>query len=164
MAHVSGGIMEALSHKRVRETIGGVLMLLLGIASAWGGSRYSIGTLSRMGPGFFPLALGLILAATGIVLIALAWVAAPEAPRKLLPPEWRGWLCIVLAVIAFGVIGRHGGLVPATFATVFIAALGERQNSLKNAVLLGLLMVAFCLLVFIWGLQIQFPLFTWGGA
>ena len=156
--------MEALSHKRVRETIGGVLMLLVGIASAWGGSRYSIGTLSRMGPGFFPLALGVILALTGLILIVLAQVSAPEPPRKLLPPEWRGWTCIVLAVVGFGVIGRYGGLVPATFATVFISALGERQNTLKNAILLGLLMVAFCLLVFIWGLQIQFPLFTWGGS
>ena len=155
--------MQALSHKRVRETLGGVLMLLIGIGSAWGGSRYSIGTLSRMGPGFFPLALGVILALTGVVLVVLAQVAAPEAPRELLPPEWRGRLCIVLAVVAFGVIGRYGGLVTATFATVFISALGESKKTLKSAELLGLLMVAFYQHVFIWGLQIQFPLFTWGG-
>ena len=151
--------MKALAHRHVREYIGGSLMVVLGIVAAVEGGRYSIGTLSRMGPGFFPVALGVILAAVGLVLLIGAKLAAPQPPLPTLPPEWRGWIAIVVGVIAFGVIGQYGGLVPATFAIVFISALGERENTLKGALFLATLMVMFCVVVFSWALGIQFPLF-----
>jgi hypothetical protein len=152
---------EALAHKHVREYIGATLMILLGIGAIAEGSRYSIGSLSRMGPGFFPVALGVILTAIGVVLLINARIAVREPPVKPLPPEWRGWACIVLAVIAFVVVGHYLGLVLATFAIVFISALGERENTWKSALALSLGMIVFCLVVFAWALQIQFPLFPW---
>ncbi|MEJ0045599.1 MAG: hypothetical protein WDN04_05275 [Rhodospirillales bacterium] len=48
--------------------------------------------------------------------------------KEKLAPEWRGWICIVASVLAFVVLGKYGGLLPATFAIVFIAALGDRDN------------------------------------
>ena len=50
----------------------------------------------------------------------------------------------------------------ATFAIVFISALGDRRNTVKSAFLLAAAMVVVCLIVFSWGLQLQFPLFRWG--
>ena len=74
----------------------------------------------------------------------------------------RSWLCICTGIVAFIVIGEYGGLLPATFAIVFISALGDRQNSLLTAVLLALFMTLICFVVFWWLLQVQFPLFRWG--
>jgi hypothetical protein len=59
--------------------------------------------------------------------------ATSATEHKPRPPEWRGWLCICSSIVAFAVIGKYGGLLPATFAIVFIAALGDRQNTLLNA-------------------------------
>jgi hypothetical protein len=147
-----------------KDHIGGALIVLLGIATIFGGQRYTIGTLSRMGPGFFPVALGCILVLVGAAIAVTATLPHDPKDEESLPPEWRGWICIVGSLIAFVVIGHYGGLIPATIAIVFIAALGDRDNSIWSALILSAVILAMCLLVFVWGLQIQFPLFTWGHA
>jgi hypothetical protein len=52
--------------------------------------------------------------------------------------------------------------VPATFGSVFVAAMGDRKNTWKTSLLLSIAMVVFGVLVFHWGLRVQLPLFTWG--
>ena len=118
---------------RFKDYIGGTLMLLLGIGAMVQGQTYAVGTLSRMGPGYFPVALGAILAFIGVALLISARLAQPPVEIKPLPPEWRGWICIILGVVAFSVVGKYGGLVPATVAIVFISAMGERQNTWLGA-------------------------------
>ncbi|MCJ9713295.1 tripartite tricarboxylate transporter TctB family protein, partial [Bordetella hinzii] len=51
---------------------------------------------------------------------------------------------------------------PATFAIVFISALGDRTNTLKQALLLSVSMCVIAVVVFWWALQLQLPLFRWG--
>ena len=84
-------------------------------------------------------------------------------PATALAPDWRGWACILGGVIAFVVLGAYGGLMPATFASVFIAAMGDRQNTVKGAAILSAVLTVFCLVVFHFGLSLQLPLFQWGG-
>jgi len=146
---------------RRKDFIGGVLVLLLGLGAATQSAHYDIGSLRRMGPGFFPLALGVILAALGVMILLTGRRASEEASAPY-RPEWRGWACICASLVAFIVLGRYGGLAPATFATVFIAALGDRQNSLRQALVLALSMCLVCVVVFWWLLQVQLPLFGWG--
>ncbi|MDB6049885.1 MAG: tripartite tricarboxylate transporter TctB family protein [Pseudomonas sp.] len=145
-----------------KDYYGGGLMFLLGAGAVYQGLNYKFGTLTHMGPGYFPIVVGTVLALLGLLIALGARANVPAEERKKQPPEWRGWFCIALSIFAFIVLGRYGGLVPATFAVVFIAALGDRQNSLKNAFLLAVAMDIVCLLVFSWGLQLQFPLFQWG--
>ena len=56
----------------------------------------------------------------------------------------------------------HGGLVPATFALVFISALGDRTHTLRSALLLSVFVTAIGIVIFSWGLELQFPMFSWG--
>jgi len=153
---------KRLINKSNRDYYGGALMFVIGLGAILQGRTYSMGTLSRMGPGFFPVSLGVILALAGAAIALTARFAEREAEEKALPPEWRGWFCISLSILAFVVLGKYGGLVPATFAIVFISALGDRQNTVKSALLLAAAIVAICLVVFWWALQMQFPLFGWG--
>jgi hypothetical protein len=148
--------------KYSKDYYGGALMIVIGLCAIKAGASYRIGTLERMDAGFFPVALGILLALTGIAIALAATPPAPSAQKKRLPPEWRGWLCIVAGIAAFVVFGQYGGLLPATFAIVFISALGDRQNTFKHALLLALAMCAACVAVFWWALQVQFPLFQWG--
>ncbi len=150
---------QATASTQRRDYYAGGLMILLGLGAILKGSSYDIGSLREMGPGFFPVAVGVImaLAGLGIAFTTVAVAARDEKPRA----EWRGWICILLGILAFIVLGNHGGLVPATFATVFIAALGDRKNSLRDALLLALAMCAVAVVIFWWALQVQLPLFQW---
>jgi hypothetical protein len=154
-----------------RDYYGGGLMLLFGLAAIWTGMSYRIGSLERMGPGFFPVALGVILALTGVaIMIGAAANAIAEGKEEdkeggkeaNLRPEWRGWICISLSIVAFVILGKYGGLVPATFGIVFISAMGDRQNTVKSALILAAAMCLVCVAIFWYALQVQFPLFQWG--
>jgi hypothetical protein len=156
--------MSSFINKYNKDYYGGGLMMLIGLGAAFQGKSYKIGSLIQMGSGFFPVALGLLLALVGaaIALSAKRPAAISQEPEKHLPPEWRGWICIALSIVAFVVLGQYGGLMPATFAIVFISALGDRQNNVKTAIVLALAMCAICAVVFWWALDVSFPLFRWG--
>jgi hypothetical protein len=150
---------------RAREYYGGLLMVLIGLGAIVKGVKYQVGTLTQMGAGYFPVALGVILVGLGVWIAGVASRAVP-APTGMdrLQLEWRGWLCILGGIVAFVVIGDYGGLVPATFAIVFISALGDRTNTWRSALVLAVGMSIVCVIVFWWALQVQFPLFAWGQA
>ena len=146
----------------VREAMAGGLMLLLGAGAALQSAQYEIGTLSDMGPGFFPLCLGVALAGIGaIILLAALRNTLEHAPMRV-RPQWRGWCCILAGLAAFAVLGEFAGILPATFATVFIAALGDRDNTLRTALATAAVMTLICLVVFWWMLGVQLPLVAWG--
>jgi uncharacterized membrane protein len=146
---------------RWKDLAGGLLMVVLGVATIFQSSQYELGSLRHMGPGYFPLILGIILTASGVLIAINSRSAEAKIAVPKRPPEWRGWFCICAGIVAFVVIGEYGGLLPATFAIVFISALGDRQNSLLAATLLALAMTFICFVVFWWLLQVQFPLFRW---
>jgi hypothetical protein len=155
--------MHSFINKYNKDYYGGGLMMLLGLGAAWQGMSYKVGTLSKMGSGFFPVALGVLLTLTGAAIALTAKAAAPaDSDKKPLKPEWRGWICITLSIVAFVTLGKYGGLLPATFAIVFISAMGDRQNTIRSALILSLSMAAACVGIFWWALQMQFPLFQWG--
>ena len=154
--------MRGLLNPRNKDYLGGGLMAVIGLAAMLDGLTYNVGTLARMGPGFFPVALGTILALIGIAIAFKGRFTVQTDAVKSLPPEWRGWFCIALGIVAFVVLGRYGGLLPASFAIVFISALGDRRNTIKNALTLALAIIAVCIVIFWWALQLQFPLFSWG--
>lgn len=152
--------MSPLRTSSRREYASGALIALVGFAAAFIGASYPIGTLSRMGPGLFPVAIALLLVPIGVA-IGLSGKNS-EIDEETHPPEWRGWFCIGLSLVAFVTLGEYGGLVPATFAIVFIAALADRQNTVLTALLLASVIVLICIVVFWWALQLPFPLFRWG--
>jgi len=145
-----------------KDVLGGGLMIALGIGVVIQSRSYTFGTLSRMGPGYFPVALGVILALAGLAIVVKGWLAGAPEETKAVPLEWRAWMLIGLSIVAFVVLAEYLGLVPATFAVVFISALADRQNTWRHAALLGLAIVVVSVVVFWWALQIQLPLFRWG--
>ncbi len=143
-----------------RDYYAGALVMLLGTGAAIIGSRYNIGSLTRMGPGFFPTALGILLAFIGVLIAGSAcYVSQSNAPDATTPPDWRGWLCIVSAAGLFIALAARAGLVPATLACVFVAALGDRGNSWREAGLLAIGITIFGTLLFVYVLRIQIPMF-----
>lgn len=144
-----------------RELMSAGLLLAIGLASAIGGSRYTVGTLDRMGPGFFPTALGVLLIFLSLLMVITPVAAEDENAAERPAPQYRAWACVTAGVAAFIVFGLYGGLVPGTFALVLISALGDKGNSVKSAVALAAGVTVLAVLLFRMLLQLQIPLFTW---
>ncbi len=150
-----------------KDYYGGALMVLVGLSAAYAAQSYNIGSLAHMGPGYFPCAVGILLAITGI-LIALTAKKKPSGAEAALVghnheiPDFRGAACIILGTIAFYFCGEYLGLLPATFAIVFISALGDRSNSVMACFVLAMAMMLVAVVIFWWALQVQMPLVKWG--
>ncbi|WP_186332414.1 tripartite tricarboxylate transporter TctB family protein [Bordetella genomosp. 13] len=163
---------QAASFKK--DYYGGALMVLIGLSAIYAAFNYHIGSLSHMGPGFFPASIGGLLAFTGLLIAAsargqkqkaAAKEGGEEAPLHAHPtdfPDLRGAVCIIGGTLAFLLFGEYGGLLPATFFAVFICGLGDRTNTIKQVLLLSVAMCVIATVVFWWALQLQLPLFTWG--
>ena len=153
-------------NKWTKDHAGGALLLALGVAVAVAGAGYGLGSLRQMGSGFFPAVLGVLLALIGAALLLSGHRAPAEPPAEtahLDGPrvQWRAWACIVAGVLAFVVLGDHGGLVPASFASVFIAAMGDRGNTWRGAAALAAGLTVLGVVVFHFGLHLLLPLFAW---
>jgi hypothetical protein len=150
-------------YQAYKDHYGGALMLLIGITAAVFGARYGVGTLTDMGPGFFPVSIGVALGLIGSAIVLTAKRPA-SASSKEVPSgvDFRGSACIAASVVAFIVIGQHGGLLPATFAIVFISACADRASTWRTSLLIACAISAISVLVFWWALNVQFPLFQWG--
>jgi hypothetical protein len=117
----------------------------------------NMGTIFRMGSGYFPVFLGGILVVLGAV-IALRAAYSTQTPFSEGVP-WRALSLIGLAPIVFGLTVRSLGLAPAMFLTVTLSAFASRRMELLLAVILGLGFTLFCSLLFKFGLGLQLSLF-----
>ena len=143
-----------------RDYYAGGLMLLLGVGAAVTGSGYKFGTLARMGPGFMPVVLGVVLAFLGILIAGTALASSEPDDKKFMPdnPQWFGWACIIAGPIMFIILGHYGGMIPAIFSCVFVSALGDKTASYKSSLILAAGVTVFGVLLFHYLLNIPFPL------
>jgi hypothetical protein len=152
-----------------RDYYAGALMIVLGLITAHEGSTYPIGTLNQMGPGYFPIALGVLLIFLGGLIAATATAGADSEEAALPHAEWRGWACILGGPALFILLGRQSawvpvtGMLPATFACVFVAALGDRETTLKGALILASSVTVFGVILFHYLLKLPMPVLTWNG-
>lgn len=139
------------------DLIAGGLLIAVGIAFSLYAMRYSLGTLTRMGPGFFPMALGVLLALLGVLVAAPALRRAGAAPV----PHLRALFTILAAVAIFGLTVREVGMVPATFLLVGVAACAQREVRFVPTLLLAGALSALAVLIFARGLGVLLPAFAW---
>jgi hypothetical protein len=152
-----------------KDYYGGALLLVIGMYVTFIGRTYEPGTLQQMGPGFFPVALGILLSVLGVIVALGARRGSADSPEAAdhndapRTADWRGWLCIIFSIVAFVVFSRYLGFIPASFATVFISAMGDRDNTWKSASILAVVATVFGVVVFGYALKIQMPMIAFGG-
>jgi Tripartite tricarboxylate transporter TctB family len=134
----------------------GVMFFAIGLAFVGFAQDYATGTAQRMGPGYFPTALGGLLAVLGLV-IAIKGLAH-EAPDGDIERFHFGPLAIVLgAVVLFAFLLRPAGLVAALLALIGVSAYASHEFRVREVVPLAAFLVALVLAVFIWGLGMVIP-------
>jgi hypothetical protein len=149
--------------KSQRDFWAGLLFIVAGVAFAWGAAGYDIGDGERMGPGYFPLVLGLVLAALGFFIFFASLVVETEDGEKLGAWAWRPLAFVLGANFAFGILlaglPRFGippmGMAVAVVALTFIASLAFEPFRAKETVLLALILAAGSYLVFVWLLKLD---------
>jgi Tripartite tricarboxylate transporter TctB family len=141
-----------------KDFLAGLVFLAFGWGAMAHARLYEIGTLMRMGPGWFPAALGVILALFGVFLMArgIGW---PDKAPGPVAWGWRAPACIVGSMAAFGFLMPRAGLVPALVVMFFLAALGGREFRWREVLVLTLVMSALAVGVFVYLLKLPFQLF-----
>jgi len=138
-----------------RDLIAGLLFIVLGALAAVLARDYPFGTTMRMGPGYFPTLLGGILLVFGATIL-LRGIRSGEKVKG----EWgvRPLAWITLSIVLFGFLPDRVGMVPATVVTLFVAAAAGHEFRLKEVLLLAIVMTAFSVAVFSYGLKLPYPL------
>ena len=148
----------AVHFEKPRDVIGGGLIMAIGAGFLLLGSDLEFGTSHRMGPGYFPTVLNVILIVLGAVMVVQA-LRKPREEGAFSHLPWRGLLLILGATLFFGFTLRGLGLVPVLLVVVFATAWASRYARLRTSVPLAAGMTLFCFLIFIRGLGLPLPLF-----
>ncbi len=133
--------------------------IFLAVAIAFGleSTNYPMGSALRMGPGFIPLVLAVIMAGLGLT-IGIASLRQHDTIEPS-PIPWKGMALVTLALVIFGEFGATLGLVPVVFVGTAIVALASARNTIVSSLAIALCMSALCWLVFKVGLGITLPTF-----
>lgn len=139
------------------DTLAAGFVVLFGLGVLIGGSAYSIGTVTRMGPGFLPVVFGVLLIVLGFGMLAAARNSDTSSPSG----SWRGALTVTAALLAWVLLVERLGFLLATFALVAIASLAERGVRPLHMIVLALGLSGAGYLIFIHGFAVPLPLLPW---
>lgn len=134
----------------------GIMFLTFAAVAVLAARGYAMGSAGRMGPGYFPMALGIVLGLLGLIIIGRAFVAGDERVGTL---QLRPLLVIVVAVCLFGLLIERLGLVVALVTVVVVSAMASREYRPVEVAALAATLAAFSVGVFVYALRL--PLTLW---
>jgi len=151
--------------KSQKDFFSGLMFMGIGVAFAWGATTYNVGEGARMGPGYFPLMLGILMTVLGMVITFKALVIEVEGGDKIGKWAWKPLVFVILANLIFGVLlaGLPSiklpafGMIVAIYALTFIASVAEPGWKFKNTFILATVLAAGSYLAFVVVLKLQFP-------
>lgn len=138
-----------------RDLIAGLLFIVLGALAVMLARDYPFGTTMRMGPGYFPTVLGVILLLFGVTVLARGIRSGEKVKGDW---GWKPLALITLSIVLFGALLDRAGMIPACVATLVVAAAAGREFRLKEVLILAVVMTAFSVVVFLYGLKLPYPL------
>jgi hypothetical protein len=146
-----------LKDKDFWDIIGGLGLAAIGLFAVVYGQRYEFGDLNRMGPGYFPVALGAMLAVLG-GLIALPALFRRGEPITV---AWKTFALVMASIVVFAFTLKLLGLVFATAIAVLVASLADNASGWRwrLATAAGISVITW--LVFKLGLSMVLPTWPW---
>jgi hypothetical protein len=145
-----------------RDFLSGLMLVGFGLAVLLIASSYWVGTAFRMGPGYFPVVLAILLIMLGIITAGIALRPGKEVAIPKL--AWRPLVIVSVAIVLFGLFVSDAGLLAMTFVLVVVSRLARPGYPWGETAVLGVVTSAVCAAVFSFGLRVQIPLLpTWWG-
>lgn len=150
-----------MKHSDLRELASGAALILVGLFSAlFAHDNYQMGSVLRMGPGFVPFWVGLVVAGIGMLVAVLSLLTEAADHDLPVPFHPRPLVAIITAVLFFGLTVKSIGLLPTAMISTFIASFAERAFSPKRTAILAVALAALIWVVFIVLLKISLPAFN----
>lgn len=146
-----------LRNKDIQDIIGGLGLAAVGLFAVVYGQRYEFGDLNRMGPGYFPVALGAMLAALGVLIAIPAFFRRGEP----ITVAWKTFALIMASILVFAFTLKLLGLVLASALAVIVATLADNTSGWKWRLLTAAGIALVTYLVFRLGLGMVLPTWPW---
>lgn len=151
--------------KSQKDFFSGLMFTVIGAAFAYGATSYNVGTGARMGPGYFPLLLGVILALLGAVILFKSLVVETPDGDHIGALAFKPLIFIIAGNLLFGIllgglpsIGLPAmGLIVAIFGTTIVVSMAGDQFSFKETIVLSSILSIMSYAAFIMLLKLQFP-------
>jgi hypothetical protein len=148
--------MARISHPK--DFWSGLIFIAMGVFAIVYGSKYALGSAARMGPGYFPRILGILMMALGLIL---ALRALKIHGRPVPKWHWRPTVLVLGSVVLFGSIVKIVGMAISTVILIMVASAASHEFRPKEALISGVLLAALAVGVFVVGLNLQLPI--WPG-
>ena len=151
--------------KSQKDFASGLVYTIIGAAFAYGATSYTIGSAARMGPGYFPLLLGIILALIGSVVLFQSLAVETSDGDHIGALAWKPLIFIIAGNLLFGILlgGLPSiklpamGLIIAIYGTTVVVSMAGDEFKLKEGLILATILSVISYLAFIMLLKLQFP-------
>ena len=151
--------------KSQKDFFSGLFYTVAGSAFAIGATNYNVGTGARMGPGYFPLILGILLALIGAFVMFKSLTVETQDGDKIGAWAWKPLFYIIAGNVLFGILlgGLPNlgvpamGLIAAIFGTTLVVSLAGETFKLKEVLILATVLSIGCYGAFVMLLKLQFP-------
>ena len=137
-----------------KDFYAGLLFMAFGLVALVITRSYPLGTASRMGPGYFPRILGILLLSLGALLSLRGFRSGGEAMSRW---HWRPLSIVLLSVLVWGLTAQWLGLVVASLALVFVSSVASDEFGWREALVSGAIQAASAVAVFVFGLGVPLP-------
>jgi uncharacterized membrane protein len=146
-----------LKIRNQRDFGAGVMYIVIGLFFTFVAMQYQMGTAAKMGPGYFPFCLGILMTVLGLIVLvqSLRATAMIESIPKF---NWRIIGQITGAVVLYGLLLPRMGFLIAVVVLVLVSASASKEFTWKGSLINAAFLVAFTYSVFVMGLKLQFPL------
>ena len=144
-----------------RDFYAGLLFLAFGVVALVMSQAYPLGTAARMGPGYFPRLLGVLLVAGGGLQALLGLRSTLDAPPEW---HWRPLFFLLIGVFLFMVAAPYLGLIVAGLALVFVSSMASQEFRWREALVVGLLQGVAAAALFVYGLGVPLPVWPQFGG
>ncbi|MBW9060395.1 tripartite tricarboxylate transporter TctB family protein [Agrobacterium pusense] len=135
----------------------GVIFLVIAVAFGLEATNYELGRAVRMGPGFIPLSLSILLGGLGLAIAITDMLRKTGTSGGAV--SWRGILLISISLMIFGAYSRSLGLIPCVFLCTLLTSFASVRNTITSALLNAVALTILCWVVFKLGLEMSLPTF-----
>ena len=143
--------------KNQKDFWAGVMFILFGGFFAGYGTEYTFGTAARMGPGYFPTVLGILLMILGL-LVMVSGLSKKNTEEKVDKFAWQVLLFVLGPIVLFGAMLPYFGLILSLIMLVMTTSYASHEHTWKASILNTIFLIVLCIVVFDWGLELQFQL------
>lgn len=145
--------------KNRQDFFSGLLFIAFGLIFAIGALRYPLGSPARMGAGYFPFALGLLLTAMGAAIAVRALGGPAEVSNRLGAVKLRPLVILLGSICLFGILLPRIGFIPATFLLIVGVAFAGDEFRWREVLPLAAGVAIVGWLIFVRGLGMIIPAF-----